>query len=53
MEHLTRWGPYRYNIAMHWDGYGKEHKSTGSDRIYVQPDADGFIAAGLLGSPAT
>ncbi|QNN24476.1 glycoside hydrolase family 16 protein [Planctomycetales bacterium ZRK34] len=51
MEHLTGWGPLRYNIAMHWDGYGKGHKSTGSDRIYVQPDADGFITAGLLWLP--
>jgi beta-glucanase (GH16 family) len=51
LEHLTGWGPNRYNIAMHWDGYGKEHKSTGSDRIYVQPDADGFIVAGLLWEP--
>ena len=51
LEHLTGWGPNRYNIAMHWDGYGKEHKSTGSDRIYVQPDKDGFIVAGLLWEP--
>jgi beta-glucanase (GH16 family) len=51
LEHLTGWGPNRYNIAMHWDGYGKEHKSTGTDRIYVQPDADGFIVAGLLWEP--
>jgi len=51
MEHLTRWGPYRYNIAMHWDGYGKGHKSTGSSSIYVQPDAEGFITCGLLWGP--
>lgn len=51
LEHLTGWGPNRYNIAMHWDGYGKDHKSTGTDRIYVQPDADGFIVAGLLWEP--
>ncbi len=53
MEHLTRWGPNRYNIAMHWDGYGKEHKSTGSDKIYVRPDKDGFITAGLLWTPGS
>ena len=23
MEHLTRWGPYRYNVALHFDGYGR------------------------------
>lgn len=52
-EHLTGWGPYRYNIAMHWDGYQKEHKSTGSDKIYVQPDKDGYITAGLLWLPGS
>jgi beta-glucanase (GH16 family) len=53
MEHLTRWGPYRYNIAMHWDGYKKDHKSVGSGNIYVQPDKDGFITAGLLWTPGS
>lgn len=48
MEHLTRWGPYRLNIAMHWDGFGKEHKSTGSSNIYFAPDAEGFVTTGLL-----
>jgi beta-glucanase (GH16 family) len=51
MEHLTRWGPCRYNIAMHWDGYGKEHKALGSSLVYVQPDKEGFITAGLLWTP--
>jgi beta-glucanase (GH16 family) len=51
MEHLDRWGPYRYNIAMHWDGYGKDHKSVGSDKIYVQPDKEGYITCGLLWTP--
>ena len=51
MEHLTRWGPNRMNIAMHWDGYGKEHKSRGTDRVYFQPDKDGFVAFGLLWEP--
>lgn len=51
LEHLTRWGPNRYNITMHWDNYGPEHKSIGSDSIYVQPDKDGFITAGLLWTP--
>jgi len=53
LEHLTRWGPNRYNIALHWDGYMKEHKSIGSDRIYVQPDKDGFITSGLLWAPGS
>lgn len=50
MEHLVRFGPYRYNIAMHWDGYGKEHKATGSD-VYFMPDKDGFVTSGLLWEP--
>lgn len=51
MEHLTRWGPYRYNVAMHWDGYKKDHKATGSTCIYAKPDKDGFITAGVLWLP--
>lgn len=51
VEHLTRWGPYRMNIAMHWDGYGKEHKAIGTSNAYVQLDKDGFYTAGLLWLP--
>lgn len=50
-EALTRWGPHRYNVAMHWDGYGKNHKAAGSTAIYVQPDKDGFLTCGLLWLP--
>jgi beta-glucanase (GH16 family) len=53
MEHLTRWGPYRYNIALHWDGYGKSHKALGSASNYVQADKDGFITSGLLWTPGS
>jgi beta-glucanase (GH16 family) len=53
MEHLTRWGPHRYNIAMHYDGYEKDHKQLGSDKIYVEPDKDGFITCGLLWTPGS
>ncbi len=51
MEHLGRWGRYRFNIAMHWDGYDKNHQQTGSQTIYYQPDKDGYITAGLLWLP--
>ncbi len=51
IEHLTRWGPYRNNIAMHWDGYNEQHKQLGNDRIYMQPDKDGYITGGLLWLP--
>ncbi len=50
-EHLTRWGPLRYNLALHWDGYQKNHKATGSSRVYHQLDQDGFVVAGLLWLP--
>lgn len=51
MEHLTRWGPNRFNVAFHWDGYGKDHQQTGSQNIYYQPDAEGYVTAGLLWLP--
>ncbi len=51
MEQLARFGPFRYNIAVHWDGYQKDHKSIGTERIYCMPDKDGFITSGLLWEP--
>jgi len=53
MEHLTRWGPYRYNTANHWDGYQKDHKSVGNVFNYVLPDKEGFITVGLLWTPGS
>ncbi len=53
LEHLTRWGPNRYNIAMHYDGYGKNHKAIGTPVVYGQPDKDGYITAGLLWTPGS
>ena len=51
MEHLTAWGPYRFNMALHWDGYGKEHRSVGTSNAYVPADADGFRTIGMLWTP--
>lgn len=51
LEYLTRYGPYRLNLALHWDGYAKDHKHDGSGSIYVRPDADGFITTGILWEP--
>ncbi len=51
MEHLTRWGPYRYNLAVHWDGYGKNHMATGSPCVYTPHDEEGYITAGMLWVP--
>ena len=47
----ARWGVNRFNIATHWDGYGKEHKANGSQAIYYTPDRDGFVTSGLLWTP--
>lgn len=51
MEFLGRWGQYRFNIAMHWDGYGKNHQQNGCTTIYFKPDKDGFLTSGLLWTP--
>ncbi len=50
-EFLSGWGPYRYNLAFHWDGYGKEHKSAGTTSGYVLPDKDGYITTGVYWAP--
>jgi beta-glucanase (GH16 family) len=51
LEHLTVWGPNRYNVAFHWDDYGPNHKSIGTNNIYTAPDKDGFVTVGLLWTP--
>ena len=51
MEHLTAWGPHRFNIACHWDGYGKDHKSVGTSGAYVPADKDGYMVVGFLWRP--
>ena len=51
LEFLSGWGPYRYNLAFHWDGYGKEHKSGGTPFHYVLPDKDGYITTGVYWAP--
>lgn len=51
MEWLARWGPYRFNIAFHWDGYQGDHRQTGSTCIYTDHDKDGFLTSGLLWLP--
>lgn len=51
MENLTRWGTRRYNVAVHYDGYDKDHKSIGTDKAYARPDKDGYLTCGLLWTP--
>ncbi|HEY3328999.1 MAG TPA: glycoside hydrolase family 16 protein [Capsulimonadaceae bacterium] len=53
MEHLDRWGPHRYNIAMHWDGYGQNHKALGYGNVYAAHDKSGFMTVGLLWTPGS
>ncbi len=53
VEQLSAWGSQRFNFAMHWDGYGKTHKATGSGGIYVPADKDGFLVVGLLWTPGS
>jgi len=53
MEFLSGWGIYRFNVACHWDGYGKAHKAVGSVCTYVHADKEGFITVGLLWTPGT
>lgn len=50
-ENLSIWGPNRYDIAMHWDGYKANNKSLFYHGNYVYPDEDGFITVGLLWLP--
>lgn len=50
-EHLTEWGPNRYNIAAHWDGYDKDHKQWGNAHVYHLPTQDGWHHYGLLWEP--
>lgn len=51
LEFLSGWGPFRYNTAFHWDGYGREHKASGTTCNYVLPDKEGFITAGFYWVP--
>ena len=53
MEFLSGWGVHRFNVAFHWDGYGRDHKSVGSGRIYARTDKDGYTTTGLLWTPGS
>jgi beta-glucanase (GH16 family) len=53
IEGQSIWGPHRFNIAMHWDGYGDRHKVVGSSFNSVQTDADGYIVVGMLWTPGS
>lgn len=52
-EHLTTWGPYRSSIGVHWDSYGKHHKTTGVFNCYFQTDEEGYLTMGILWTPGS
>lgn len=51
LEHLTEWGSGRNNVAVHWDGYDKDHQSWGTSNVYFGPTPDGWHTFGLLWEP--
>lgn len=51
MEQLAEWGPGRYNIATHWDGYGADHKHWGNSSTYFGRTADDWHTWGALWEP--
>ncbi len=50
-EYLCEWGPGRYNVATHWDGYGKDHKSWGTSSLTYLPTPDDWHTYGVLWEP--
>ena len=53
IEQLSVFGSQRFNLAFHWDGYGKTHKDTGTGTNYVAADKDGYIVVGVLWTPGS
>jgi beta-glucanase (GH16 family) len=51
MEILSEWGPGRNSVAVHWDGYGSEHKQWGTSQIYFGTTPDDYHVYGLLWEP--
>lgn len=51
LEYFTRYGPYRFNVGCLWDGYLENGKVLAFPTVYVRPDAQGFITAGLMWEP--
>ena len=53
-ESQSAWGPYRFNVACHWDAYtGPDSRGLGTSANYVQADQEGFIVVGLLWTPGS
>src|SRR5690606_7893390 len=47
MESLGKWGVNATAHALHWDGYGSQHQSTGSGVVNSPATSDGFHTYGL------
>jgi beta-glucanase (GH16 family) len=51
MESLGSWGAHRTSHALHWDGYGGDHKKQGSGHVDLTSSADGFHIYGVSWQP--
>lgn len=51
VEELSNWGPGRYNIGLHWDGYKEDHKMSYSNKNYYGPSTDDWHVFGMLWEP--
>lgn len=51
LEELSNWGPGRYNIGLHWDGYKEDHKMTYTNKNYYGPTPDDWHVFGVLWEP--
>lgn len=51
MESLGIWGDDVTAHALHWDGYGSSHQSTGSGELNLTPSSDGYHTYGVYWEP--
>ncbi len=51
MESLGIWGDDVNSHALHWDGYGSSHQSTGSGELNLTPTSDGYHTYGMYWEP--
>ena len=51
MESLGIWGPDETSHAVHWDGYGSQHKARGWHDVVYPATGDGFHTYGVYWQP--
>jgi beta-glucanase (GH16 family) len=51
IEYYVNRGPGRYGAGMHWDGYGDQHKASGSSYLYHPETKDRWHNYGMLWEP--